>query len=274
MPRPASRWRHAAVALSFVAAATSCNLAVSLTGLEGGCPPQRGATQVKTTSGMTPFCIDSTEATNAQYAEFVASGFVLGGGSATPPPAGCEQLTSTTPTTGWPYRSGFDDFPVTNVNWCQAFAFCAWAGKRLCGQIRGPHSDGGALASTSFDDPAQSQWLNACTQGGSRTYLYGSTFDEGACGGQGSPSMLEPVASHAGCVGAPGGLYDMNGNVWEWTDTCGQAMGNPPSLASAFCDVMGGAFDSNVNELTCAGERNWTRSSGAANIGLRCCQDL
>jgi hypothetical protein len=27
-------------------------------------------------------------------------------------------------------------------------------------------------------------------------------------------------------------------------------------------------------ELACTGERNWTRSSGAMNIGIRCCEDL
>jgi len=44
--------------------------------------------------------------------------------------------------------------------------------------------------------------------------------------------------------------------------------------ATAFCDAMGGAFDSTQTELECVGERNWTRNAGAANIGIRCCLDL
>ena len=271
MHRPASRWRHAGVAgvFALLAMAPSCEAVVNLNGLEGGCPPARGATQVKVTSGATPFCIDATETTNAQYAAFVASGFTLAS-----PPTGCEALTGSVPSQGWPYQSGYDDFPVVYVNWCQAYAYCAWAGKHLCGQIPDAQSDGGALAVTSFDDPTQSEWLNACTQGGALTYPYGKTFDAMTCGGQLAGSMLAQVGSRPACVGPLAGLFDMSGNVWEWTNACGGPMGTPPSAANAFCDAMGGAFDSNEAELACVGERNWTRNSGAGNIGIRCCLDL
>jgi formylglycine-generating enzyme required for sulfatase activity len=65
----------------------------------------------------------------------------------------------------------------------------------------------------------------------------------------------------------------MSGNVWEWTDTCSGAI-PPATAATAFCDAMGGAFDSTETELECVGERNWARNAGAANIGIRCCLDL
>jgi len=220
----------------------------------------RGATQIKVTSGSTPFCIDSTEATNTQYAQFVASGF-----TSSAIPGGCEQLTDPTPSDGWPAGAGYEQYPVTNVNWCQAYFFCQWAGKRLCGQI-----GGGALAPPNNGDASLSQWVNACSQGGALTYPYGSSFDANACGGQAANSRVAIVGTQPGCVGGVPGVYDMSGNVWEWTDTCS----NSAPASNAFCDAMGGAFDSMPTELECVGERNWTRSSGAANIGIRCCLDL
>ena len=246
-----------------VAVVSSCDLAVSLDGLEGGCPPTHGPSQAKVTSGSSPFCIDTTEVTNAQYEEFVAAGFALTAEAGTGIPDGCEQLTGTTPGGTWPYPPGEDDFPVTNVNWCQAYAYCEWAGKRLCGQI-----GGGSLAPTYFDDATFSQWLNACSQNGGLTYPYGQTFDSTTCGGQAAGSMIGNVASRPQCVGPVPGVFDMSGNVWEWTDTCGTGG------ATAFCDAMGGAFDSIQTELECVGERNWTRNAGANNIGIRCCLDL
>jgi sulfatase modifying factor 1 len=273
MRRPASRPHRARAALTFalallllalVLAASHCDLAVSLSGLEGGCPPTRGPGQVKITSGGSPFCIDTTEVTNAQYRQFAQSGFTLSGGAI---PDGCQGLTGSA--LSMSPASGTDDFPVVNVNWCQAYEFCAWAGKRLCGQI-----GGGALDSMLDTNAKQSQWLNACSDGGRLTYPYGNTFSAMACGGMADDTTMPAiVASQPGCVGSVGGLYDMSGNVWEWTDACGNAPAGG-TAAMAFCDAMGGAFDSMTSELECVGERNWTRNAGAGNIGFRCCLDL
>ncbi len=242
--------------LVFAPLATGCEAAVSLSGLEGGCPRKPGASLVKITSGDRPFCIDSTEATNAEYAQFLASGFTL---NADKIPDGCADDTDHTPSDHWPPAPGYDDFPVQYVDWCQASAYCAWTGKRLCGAI-----DGGPLAATNFTNAKVSQWLCACSDHGATTYPYGNDFDANACAG----SDLSIVASHPACVGSVSGLYDMSGNVWEWTDTC--ASSDP----TAFCDAMGGAFDSVAADFPCAGERNWTRTASSANIGFRCCLDL
>ena len=128
---------------------------------------------------------------------------------------------------------------------------------------------GGPLDAALDTDANESQWLNACSNGGSLTYPYGNTYSAMACGGQAAgTTMAGRVESQPSCVGSVPGLYDMSGNVWEWTDACGTGG------ATAFCHTMGGAFDSTANELECVGERNWTRSSGAQNIGIRCCLDL
>jgi formylglycine-generating enzyme required for sulfatase activity len=239
---------------ALVALLCGCEVAVNTSGLEGGCP--RALVQVSAASGS--YCIDATEVTNARYEQFIASGFTLAS-----PPAGCEGSTSTTPVDHWPPPPGYDRFPVAEVTWCQAYAFCAWAGERLCGQI-----GGGALAEVNSTDPTLSQWFAACSSGGSLQYPYGNTFDPNACGGQVVQSSIAEVGTHGGCVGGLPGIDDMSGNVWEWTDTC---QNDQPG---AFCHAVGGAFDSTATELQCTSDRNWVRTSGAANIGFRCCLDL
>jgi sulfatase modifying factor 1 len=238
-------------------AASGCELAVSLAHFDDGCPPARGPAAVRIHAGSASYCIDSTEVTNAEYQDFLSA--IGAAGPSGAPSVGCEQEPSLTPKENWPPAPGTETFPVVHVDWCQASAYCAWAGKRLCGRI-----GGGALAVGGPEhDAAQSQWFNACTMGGARAYPYGASFDMNACGGP-----LETVGARAQCIGGYPGIYDMNGSVWEWNDACDSA--KPDS----FCHAYGGAFDSTPEELACAvTPRPWTRSAGAANIGIRCCQD-
>jgi formylglycine-generating enzyme required for sulfatase activity len=235
---------------------SGCELAVSLTHFDDGCRPGRGPTAVRVTTASGRFCIDSTEVTRADYEDFLTS---VASSSPPPPPAGCEGVTDFTPKKDWPPPPGTETYPVSQVDWCGASAYCAWAGKRLCGRI-----GGGAIAVGAPErDPAQSEWVDACTRGGARAYPYGDAYDANACTGD-----VGSVGARAGCVGGYDGLHDMSGNVWEWTNACDTAE------AGSFCHANGGAFDSTPDELACtATPRPWTRTSTAANIGIRCCQD-
>jgi formylglycine-generating enzyme required for sulfatase activity len=248
-----------------VALLGGCELAVSTSGLQGGCPHLPGPSMVKVTTPNGSYCIDSTEVTNAQYADLIASGFTLTNPPADYPP-GCQPGSPTTPPEDWPPVAGLDSFPVVQLTWCQAYTYCAWAGKRLCGAI------GGGPLAQGIDDgnPQISQWLFACSNAGTLTYPYGNTYSATTCGGQDAASHIAQVTFYPQCVGGFAGIYEMSGNVWEWIDSCG-TNSNP---TQAFCRTYGGAFDSTQTELTCASERNWVITSGAANIGFRCCADL
>jgi formylglycine-generating enzyme required for sulfatase activity len=255
------------------AATTACELAVPLDHFGDGCPPGRhGPTSVRIATSnpaahQGAYCIDATEVTNAQYQEFLGAG--LPGGVVLPPP--CAGQKDFTPRDGAgnpvPFQPGQENFPVVQVNWCDAYAFCAWAGKRLCGQI-----GGGALAPGNTETNATlAQWYDACSKGGALAYPYGNTYNMTTCGGggAGAGSDIGPVEVRPGCVGGYPGIYDMSGSVWEWNDVCAD------NSATGFCHVYGGAFDSLMPaELACKGERNWSRDASADNIGIRCCEDL
>lgn len=186
-------------------------------GGEGGISVDAGLACPQDMVSAEKFCIDRTEVSAEQYAAFVAadkSGLVL--------PPECAEDTNLDAALPPPSPQ----HPVL-VEWCGAYAYCAWAGKRLCGAF-----DGGALVidsgSGTFDlvlDRRQNEWLWACEHGESgNTYPYGNDVERDACAPQqtgtaGSvPSYygLTPVGTHPDCVGGYPGLLDMSGNAAEW----------------------------------------------------------
>jgi formylglycine-generating enzyme required for sulfatase activity len=196
------------------------------------CPGTGGPTMVRVPGG----CIDSTEVTNRQYAEFLTPPPNLAG-----QPAVCAWNSTFTPGCTWPVASTRLDNPVGCVNWCQAYAFCAWAGKRLC--------------TTSF-------WTSACTRGGLHQYPYGDTFEAASCNVDSGGSW--PVASHATCEGGYPGIFDLSGNLFEWGADCTGDAG-----ATDSCPGLGGSYD--TNNACNAGADVRTRVQG--DTGIRCCME-
>jgi formylglycine-generating enzyme required for sulfatase activity len=164
-------------------------------------------------------------------------------------------------------------FPIVCVDWCDAFAYCEWAGKRLCGKIGGGPNAFGAPA-----DASMSQWYRACSAGGSKAYPYGNQFDEMACVGDhydGQPGyqmgsdVAQEVGSAQGCEGGSPGVYDLSGNVREWEDSCETAEGN-----SDKCYRRGGGFKDNASAQMCAGQATSNRSAAVNDLGFRCCAEI
>lgn len=217
----------------------------------GVCP-----TTAKVTYGSV--VIDANEVTQADYAAFLASNPSIEGQSAQ-----CAENHRLEPDTGCfenacPEGEDCSAHPQTCVDWCDARAYCAWAGKHLCGGISAP------LDYTDFANPLTSEWSAACTNGGARDYPYGPTYDDQRCnGGDANLSTTIPVGS-SGC--GDGGAVDLSGNVAEWEDTCLE------SGSSGYeCRIRGGSYSSDADDLRCDAAAKAPFESTARDVGFRCC---
>lgn len=227
----------------------------------GTCPSGRGPAMV----AVGGYCIDSTEVTNAQHAAFLQASPSVSG---LPPPCSFKQDFKPTASGTWPDP----DHPQTSVDWCDAYAFCKWAGKRLCGLRPGAAMP----ARIDVVDKTHDEWYLACAGPSLHTFPYGNTYDPIACAsvGRNLPAPLH-VGSLPTCEGGYPGLFDMGGNAEEWLGTCGgqtsmdRCMEGQASfvwnkldpVGSARCD-SGGMPDSDDYAF-----RN-------RDSGIRCCADL
>lgn len=224
------------------------------------------------------FCIDSTPVTRAQYRAWLETNPSLEGqhkrcrewNDSYEPSEYCESKAEGF----WEWE---DEHPQSCMDWCDANAYCYYAGKRLCGRIGGGPTAGGLPGPGGLEgrvDPTVSQWFAACSSGGANSYPYGDEFDETACNAQGPGSGPTPVGSLPGCQSAvPGyqGVYDMSGNFAELVDDCGPDSDPmwPDDGSYDNCIARGGSFGSDPEELRC----DHTIAVGRDSTGhmFRCC---
>ena len=218
----------------------------------GACAGKAGPKMVR----VGKYCVDSTEVTGAQYTAFVAANVAIGS-----QPPECAFNTSFAPKK----TMGADQLPARYVNWCDARAYCLWAGKRLCGAIAG--------GPTLYQNPdiTTEEWFMACSQNHTRVYPYGQVYDATACNGDPTNDVPVFVASKTKCEGGFPGLFDMSGNVREWQDACESV--EVDGGGSESCVTRGGASDDLPEALQCAHRDTDPRNYNSVHLGFRCCSD-
>lgn len=221
------------------------------------CPEQGGPMEL-----AEGFCIDRTEVTNASYRVFVEA--TQNGSDTAGQPSVCAWNTDYKPglTQTW-YPNVTGNFPVVGVDWCDARAYCAWAGKRLCGQY-----GGGPLASVAAAGTALSEWYRTCTSSDTRRFATGTTYEPGLCHDtQPINAGVAEVGSYPRCVTDAGAL-DMQGNAGEWVDACDKDdAGN-----LALC-VASSSYNFDSSALACAISISHAPAEIGVAFGVRCCAD-
>jgi len=106
------------------------------------------------------------------------------------------------------------NYPVTQVDWCDAWGYCAAAGKHLCGRIGG----GNTLQGYETGDAKKSEWYSACSKGGAQTYPYPGQYAGGRCVDRNIQSLRQVATSTFGRTFYPHryrqfthGYYSVNG---------------------------------------------------------------
>jgi len=197
------------------------------------------------------FYMDSTEVTIGQYNEFLAAK----GGDVSGQPDVCAFNTTYAPGAG--EISDKLAHPMTYVDWCDAWAFCAWANKRLCGAI-----GGGPIAEANILEPTQCQWYRGCggPSGDTHPSIDGNY-------GQCNDDSGDLMAAGSTCEGSYPGLFDTQSNAAEWIDSCSSENG-----ADDMCLTMGGSY-TGVGSGYCTQNQSdyFLRSDRYHPVGFRCC---
>lgn len=222
------------------------------------------------------FALGKYPVTNAEFAEFIAA-------------RGYETETYWT-TMGWKWqqgRLGQDALPafwseprlnqpcspVVGVSWYEAVAFCNWFG---------------VLINANYRLPTEAEWEYAArgpstSSGGARNFPWGEKFERGRANTAEAGFGGTTPVSHFPAGVSPFGVWDLAGNVFEWTlSKWGsnwqelqfaypyRANDGREDMEGSGARVMrGGSWFNGYQEALCAYRSRYLAGSRGSNIGFR-----
>ena len=170
------------------------------------------------------------------------------------------------------YFLDYPNYPVVCVSWREAVIYAAWAGKRL---------------------PTEEEWEYAARGGSDGPYPWGKALPDGGKANYADKSCefvwKDPAQNDGYAFTSPAGnypsngygLYDMAGNVFEWTADWFFAYDDAVRDTEVFKDGWGGAkvarggcYHSTAKDLRVSRRRQVLGGGPNASVGFRCVKDI
>jgi formylglycine-generating enzyme required for sulfatase activity len=191
------------------------------------------------------YWIDKTEVTNVMYSQCVQSGSCLK-----------PYNQSNTHFNYYPDPT-YANYPVIDLKWSSAAAYCAWAGRRL---------------------PTEAEWEKAARGTDGRTYPWGNTLPNGSLLNFNSPAGDTVRVGNYPDGASPYGALDMAGNVTEWVADWYDAgyygispQANPSGPSDGLYKVLrGGSWHTDVYNIRSADRHYLAPDTRDIVVGFRC----
>jgi formylglycine-generating enzyme required for sulfatase activity len=224
-------------------------------GVDGGMENSRPPHEVK----VDPFFVDAHEVTNVRFAEFLndIKTTTLDGNNLIVLDRSHIVIDDANSKSVYRPKEGYEEYPVVSVTWYGANEYAKYRGKRL---------------------PTEAQWEYAAAGGlmGAK-FPWEGDYNPNKSNLAGAFGALTPVMSY---LPNGFGVYDMGGNVMEWTrdwyrdgyyEKSPRENPQGPKVGTERV-VRGGAFDS-LYPVTIRNRYYLKPGSALPNLGFRCVRD-
>lgn len=162
--------------------------------------------------------------------------------------------------TAFTVQPGYEDHPMTMVSWFGAWGYCTYNGWRLPTEMEWEKAGRGT-------DTRPFPWGEEILRENANFYASRDPFEEmGSFGSRTTPVGFYNGRSYDGYTtldsASPYGLYDMAGNVWQWTGDVYEGM--------HYRFMRGGSKDSYEMDLRLWVRNNATPTYFSPGVGFRC----
>lgn len=157
-------------------------------------------------------------------------------------------------------QAGYENHPMTNVTWFGARGYCTYHGWRLPSEMEWEKAGRGT-------DKRPFPWGDEILRENANFYASRDPFEEmGSFGSRTSPVGFYNGKSYDGYAtldsASPYGLYDMAGNVWQWSGDVYEGM--------HYRFMRGGSKDTYDMDLRLWVRNNATPTYFSPGVGFRC----
>jgi len=161
---------------------------------------------------------------------------------------------------------GNDDLPVSGVSWDEAEAYLTWLSRET---------------GHSYRLPSASEWEYAARAGSRTSYSWGANAGENRANCRNCKTAFNGELAPVGSFKPNDwGLYDMHGNVWEWTKDCIDSNSAPPpnGMPKLFgnCEsreLRGGSAQSDAWSIRSSTRAFGQRNQQNSDVGFRAVMD-